>query len=87
MKWSLFFRGVKELLWEGGTRGAGFVWSPLLKKHTYISNHMVIYICCLGLFLYIFNINMYVGLRTVCVMFRSMSQTGYHQFFESLGMI
>lgn len=28
-------------MWEGGTRGAGFVWSPLLQKKKYISNAMV----------------------------------------------
>ena len=35
------FRGVKATLWEGGTRGAGFVWSPLLQKRRYVSNHMM----------------------------------------------
>ena len=29
------------MLWEGGTRGASFVWSPLLEKSSYISDHMV----------------------------------------------
>ena len=34
-------RGVKSMLWEGGTRAAAFVWSPLLKKSGYVSNHMM----------------------------------------------
>ena len=34
-------RGMKHLLWEGGTRGAAFLWSPLLKQSGYISNHMM----------------------------------------------
>uniref|UniRef100_X1YV82 Sulfatase N-terminal domain-containing protein n=1 Tax=Capitella teleta TaxID=283909 RepID=X1YV82_CAPTE len=34
-------RGSKDTVWEGGMRGAGFVWSPLLKKSGYVSNHMM----------------------------------------------
>ncbi len=34
-------RGVKRMLWEGGTRAAAFVWSPLLKKSGYVSNHLM----------------------------------------------
>lgn len=31
-------RGVKNTLWEGGVRGAGLIWSPLLKKRSRVSN-------------------------------------------------
>ena len=34
-------RGVKDTLWEGGVRGAGFLWSPLLKKKSRASNQMM----------------------------------------------
>ena len=34
-------RGVKATLWEGGMRGSGFIYSPLLKKKGYMSNHMM----------------------------------------------
>jgi len=34
-------RGVKATMWEGGMRGAGFLWSPLLQKSGYVSEHMM----------------------------------------------
>lgn len=34
-------RGVKNTLWEGGIRGAGFVWSPLIKNPKRISHEKV----------------------------------------------
>ena len=34
-------RGVKATLWEGGMRGSGFIYSPLLRKKGYTSNHMI----------------------------------------------
>ena len=33
-------RGVKNTLWEGGIRGAGFIWSPLLKERERVSNQL-----------------------------------------------
>nr|XP_026491518.1 arylsulfatase I isoform X2 [Vanessa tameamea] len=33
-------RGVKNTLWEGGVRGAGFLWSPLIEKKSRISKQM-----------------------------------------------
>jgi len=39
---SLFdFRGLKSTLWEGGVRGAGFIWSPLLRRSRYTSHHLM----------------------------------------------
>jgi len=32
---------VKETLWEGGVRASGFLWSPLLRKTSYVSEHMM----------------------------------------------
>ncbi len=34
-------RGVKHTLWEGGVRGAGLIWSPLIKKKSRVSNQMM----------------------------------------------
>ncbi|KAL4235320.1 hypothetical protein ACF0H5_006955 [Mactra antiquata] len=34
-------RGVKASLWEGGMRGVGFIYSPLLNTQGYVSNHML----------------------------------------------
>lgn len=34
-------RGVKNTLWEGGVRGAGLIWSPLLKKESKVSDQMM----------------------------------------------
>ncbi|GJQ65594.1 hypothetical protein Trydic_g7692 [Trypoxylus dichotomus] len=34
-------RGVKNTLWEGGVRGAGFIWSPLIKQSRRVSNQMM----------------------------------------------
>lgn len=33
-------RGVKNTLWEGGIRGAAFVWSPLFNKTQRVSNRL-----------------------------------------------
>ncbi|KAG5676135.1 hypothetical protein PVAND_005986 [Polypedilum vanderplanki] len=33
-------RGVKNTLWEGGIRAAGFIWSPLLKQRARVSNQL-----------------------------------------------
>ena len=32
---------MKDTLWEGGVRGAGFVWSPQLKKNSRVSKQMM----------------------------------------------
>jgi arylsulfatase B len=32
---------VKDTLWEGGVRGAGFIWSPLLKSAPRVSEQMM----------------------------------------------
>ena len=34
-------RGAKNSSWEGGNRGTGFIWSPLLEHSHYISNHLM----------------------------------------------
>jgi hypothetical protein len=34
-------RGGKRTMWEGGLRGSGFIWSPLLKKSKNVSNHFM----------------------------------------------
>lgn len=34
-------RGAKYKLWEGGVRGIGFIWSPLLKEQQRVSNQMI----------------------------------------------
>ncbi|KAI4462998.1 arylsulfatase [Holotrichia oblita] len=34
-------RGVKNTLWEGGVRGAGLIWSPLIKQSMRVSNQMI----------------------------------------------
>lgn len=34
-------RGVKNTLWEGGVRGAAFVWSPMMKASRSISNQLM----------------------------------------------
>ncbi|KAG0418545.1 hypothetical protein HPB47_004781, partial [Ixodes persulcatus] len=34
-------RGFKATLWEGGVRGAAFIWSPLLRRLSRISNQMM----------------------------------------------
>lgn len=34
-------RGVKNTLWEGGVRGAGLLWSPLLRNREFVSDQMM----------------------------------------------
>lgn len=34
-------RGGKRTMWEGGVRGNGFIWSPLLHTSRYTSEHMI----------------------------------------------
>lgn len=34
-------RGVKNTLWEGGVRGAAFIWSPLLTSNQVVSDQMM----------------------------------------------
>lgn len=34
-------RGSKRTMWEGGVRGNGFIWSPLLKTSHYVSEHLM----------------------------------------------
>jgi arylsulfatase A-like enzyme len=34
-------RGVKNTLWEGGIRAAGFIWSPLLKSRQRVSDQLI----------------------------------------------
>ena len=36
------YRGAKFTEWEGGTRGAGFVWSPqLLPRQPYVNDRLI----------------------------------------------
>ncbi|ELU18717.1 hypothetical protein CAPTEDRAFT_218441 [Capitella teleta] len=34
-------RGSKRTMWEGGVRGNGFIWSPLLENSGYVSEHLM----------------------------------------------
>ncbi|KDR14503.1 arylsulfatase B-like [Zootermopsis nevadensis] len=34
-------RGVKDTLWEGGVRGVGLVWSPLIPEAPRVANHLM----------------------------------------------
>lgn len=34
-------KGVKNTLWEGGVRGAGFIWSPLIDNRQQVSNELM----------------------------------------------
>ncbi|XP_055593883.1 arylsulfatase B [Uranotaenia lowii] len=34
-------RGVKNTLWEGGVRGTGFIWSPLIENNQRVSNQVL----------------------------------------------
>lgn len=34
-------RGVKNTLWEGGVRGAGLIWSPLLNKESRVAEQLM----------------------------------------------
>ena len=35
-------RGVKSFLWEGAIRGAGFIWSPLIKRNQRVEDKLLI---------------------------------------------
>ena len=35
-------RGVKSYLWEGAIRGAGFIWSPLIKRNQRVEDKLLI---------------------------------------------
>lgn len=34
-------RGVKNTLWEGGVRAAGFIWSPMIEESRRVSNQTI----------------------------------------------
>lgn len=34
-------KGIKGTLWEGGVRGAGFIWSPLINQSPRIMNELM----------------------------------------------
>lgn len=34
-------KGVKNTLWEGGVRGAGFIWSPLIENKAQVFNELM----------------------------------------------